>query len=75
MLTIDTIPLHDAIDCRFDNSSCSVQSAIWQSQSLLGFFVISVLAAAATEFAELKPIRRGLFILGRYVVALLHSVH
>jgi hypothetical protein len=33
--------------------------------------VISVLAATAAELAELKPIRRGLFILGRYVVATL----
>jgi hypothetical protein len=39
--------------------------------TLLGFFMISVLAATATELAKLKPIRRGLFILGRYVVAAL----
>ena len=38
-------------------------------QPSLGFFMISVFAATATELAELKPIRRGLFILGRYVVA------
>jgi hypothetical protein len=31
--------------------------------------MISVFAATATELAKLKPIRRGLFILGRYVVA------
>ena len=37
--------------------------------SLLRLFMISVFAATATELAELKPIRRGLFILGRYVVA------
>ncbi len=42
--------------------------------SLLGLFVISVFAATATELAELKPIRRGLFILGRYVVAALALV-
>ena len=30
--------------------------------------MISVFAATATELAELKPIRRGLLILGRYVV-------
>jgi hypothetical protein len=41
---------------------------------LLGFFMISVFAATATELAELKPIRRGLFILGRYVVAALALV-
>jgi len=31
--------------------------------------MISVLAATATELTKLKPIRRGLLILGRYVVA------
>jgi hypothetical protein len=31
--------------------------------------MISVFTATATELAELKPIRRGLLILGRYVVA------
>ena len=36
--------------------------------------MISVLAATATELAELKPIRRGLFILGRYVVAALANI-
>ena len=35
--------------------------------------MISVFAATATELAELKPIGRGLFILGRYVVAALTS--
>jgi hypothetical protein len=38
---------------------------------LLGLFMISVLAATATELAKLQPIRRGLLILGRYVVAAL----
>ena len=38
---------------------------------LLSLFMISVFAATATELAKLKPIRRGLFILGRYVVAAL----
>jgi len=33
--------------------------------------MISVFAATATELAKLKPIGRGLFILGRYVVAAL----
>jgi hypothetical protein len=37
----------------------------------LSFFMISVFAATATELAKLKPIGRGLFILGRYVVAAL----
>jgi len=33
--------------------------------------MISVFAATATELTELKPIWRGLLILGRYVVAAL----
>jgi hypothetical protein len=33
--------------------------------------MVSVFAATATELAELKPIGRGLLILGRYVVATL----
>jgi hypothetical protein len=31
--------------------------------------MISVFAATATKLTKLKPIRRGLLILGRYVVA------
>src|SRR6185369_8178559 len=42
-----------------------------QSEMSFGFFMISVLAATAAELAKLKPIRRGLLILGRYVVATL----
>ena len=38
--------------------------------NLLVLSVQLVLAAATTEFIELKPIRRVLFILGRDVVAL-----
>ena len=38
---------------------------------LLGFFMVSVFAATAAELAKLKPIRRGLLILGRYVVTAL----
>ena len=40
----------------------------WQSEMLLGFFMISVFAATAAELAKLKPVRRGLLILGRYVI-------
>jgi hypothetical protein len=43
-------------------------------QPSLGLFVISVFAATATELTKLKPIWRGLLILGRYVVAALASV-
>ena len=37
--------------------------------NLLAFPVRCVTAAAATEFFELKPVGRGLFILGRHVIA------
>jgi hypothetical protein len=43
----------------------------WQSAMLLGFLMISVLAATATELTEFKPVGRGLLILGRNVVATL----
>ena len=36
--------------------------------TLFRLFVTSVFAATAAELAKLKPIRRGLLILGRYVV-------
>ena len=39
--------------------------------SLFCFFMISVFAATAAELAKLKPVRRGLLILGRYVVSTL----
>ena len=35
---------------------------------LLGLFVISMLAATATELTEFQAVGRGLLILGRYVV-------
>jgi hypothetical protein len=36
--------------------------------------MISVLTATSTELAELKPIRRSLFVLRRYVIAALAVV-
>ena len=38
---------------------------------LLRLFVIRVLTATATEFAEFQPVRCGLLILGRHVVPVL----
>ena len=35
---------------------------------LLGFLMISVFAATATELAEFQAVGRGFLILGRYVV-------
>jgi hypothetical protein len=49
------------------------QSAILNLQ-LLGLFMVSMCAATATELTKLKPIRRGLLILGRNVVAALTSL-
>jgi len=46
-------------------------SFILPPSALLRLFMISVLTATAAELAELKPIRRGLLILGRYVVTAL----
>jgi membrane glycosyltransferase len=78
VLTVDTIPLQtfpianlrlQIARCRNANQKSAIGN--WQSEMLLGFFMISVFAATATELAELKPIRRGLFILGRYVIAAL----
>ena len=78
VLTVDTIPLKvfQIVDCRFQidrSPRINLQSAILNLQ-LLGFLVISVLAATATELTKLKPIWRGLFILGRNVVAALTSL-
>jgi hypothetical protein len=49
----------------------NLSSFILPPSSLLRFLMISVFTATATELAELKPIRRGFLILGRYVVAAL----
>jgi hypothetical protein len=46
-------------------------SFILPPSSLLRLFMVSVFAATAAELAKLKPIRRGLLILGRYVVTAL----
>jgi hypothetical protein len=48
-----------------------LSSFILPPSSLLCFLVISVFAATAAELAKLKPVRRGLLILGRYVVSAL----
>jgi len=58
---------------KFPILATAPKSAIanWQSEMSLGLFMISVFAATATELAKLKPVRRGLLILGRYVVAAL----
>jgi hypothetical protein len=47
---------------------------IQQSAMLLGLFMTGMFAATATELTELKPVRRGFLVLGRYVVAALTVV-
>ena len=73
VLTVDTIPLcqPDAAKGRRGDSEKSIfaVSPHLSSVSLLRLFMISVLPSTATELAELKPIRSGFLILGRYVVA------
>ena len=78
MLTVDTIPLQTfpIANLRLQiarRRNANQKSAIgnWQSEMLLGLFMISVFAATAAELAKLKPVRRGLLILGRYVVSAL----
>ena len=78
VLTVDTIPLptFPIADFRlriYGRRRAIKKSAIGncQSEMLLGFLMVSVFAATAAELAKLKPIRRGLLILGRYVVTAL----
>jgi hypothetical protein len=78
VLTVDTLPLtgFQIVDCRFQidrSPDVNLKSAILNLQ-LLSFLVISMLAATATELTKLKPIRRGLFILRRNVVAAFTSL-
>ena len=62
MLTIDTIPLFE--------SPPAWRHAGWQPVFRLFAFSVHRMAAASTaELFELKPVRRGLFVLGRDVVA------
>ena len=79
MLTVDTIPLRLRTQGREDTGTRGEPHRVSVSPRLrvgssLGLFMISVFAATATELAKLKPIGRGLFILGRYVVAALACI-
>ena len=81
MLTVDTIPLRQKYEggrMKDEQRQPSVlkdrmilSSFILPPSTLLCFLVISVFAATAAELAKLKPVRRGLLILGRYVVSAL----
>jgi hypothetical protein len=58
--------------CRFAQAFLPIGN--WQSaigNNSLRLFVASVPAAATTELTEFQPIRRGLLILGRYVIPVL----
>ena len=62
MLTIDTIPLF--------GSPPAWRHAGWQPAFRLFAFPVHRVAAAATaELLELQPVRGGLFVLGRHVIA------
>jgi hypothetical protein len=74
VLAVDTIPLQTFpianFRCRlmpYDHFKSAI--GIWQSKMSFGFFMISVFAATATKLTKLKPVRRGLLVLSRYVVA------
>lgn len=80
MLTIDTIPLQTfpIFDCQLPIDVLAgfphwFQLAIGnrQSEMSLRFLVSRVLTTTATKLLKLKPIRRGLLILRRHVVAAL----
>jgi hypothetical protein len=62
MLTVNTIPLWDAGDLSARRHAATFPS--------FTFSVKCVASASTTEFLELEPIRRVLFVLGRHVIAL-----
>ena len=72
MLTIDTIPLFRSWIWNVDRKD-RFRSAFWSISAIRDLFIFLVrrmTTAATAEFFKLKPVRRVLFILGRYVVTL-----
>ena len=74
MLTVDTIPLRTLpiANFRLPITSCfqrQLKIGDWQSEMLLGLFMIRVLTAAPAKFTELQTIRGCLLVLCRDVVA------
>ena len=67
MLTIDTIPLSQ-MRCAA-SASTILRTPAFRVRHLFVFSVQSVATATATELLELKPVRRILFVLCRYVIA------
>jgi hypothetical protein len=70
MLTIDTIPLTSRQETGAERQENFFSRLLSHVSRLFTFLVHRVTAAAATEFFELKPVGRGLFILGRHVITL-----
>ncbi len=75
MLTIDTIPLFNLRFWMGDFGFAipSFKSEIRNPNSEIELFILfvrRVAAATSAELFELKPVRRGLFILRRYVIPL-----
>src|SRR5260370_17466237 len=74
VLTVDTIPLRTLpiANFRLPITSCfqrQLRIGDWQSEMLLGLFMIRVLTAAPAKFTELQTIRGCLLFLVRDVVA------
>ena len=70
MLTIDTIPLcarPEPRDGRHEQICARLLSLV---SCLFILFVQRMATATATELFELQPVRLGLFVLGRHIVAL-----
>ena len=81
VLTVDTIPLRTLpiSNCRLPISIIvglrKSEIGNWQSPMiLLRLFVIRVLTATATEFAEFQPVRSRLLVFRRNVVSTLTLV-
>jgi hypothetical protein len=72
MLTIDTIPLctNGKLKVKSENRSCRFSLSVSAFHLLFVLFVQRMAATAAAELLKLQPVRRVLFVLGRYVIAL-----
>ena len=70
MLTIDTIPLYSDRSQETRDGSIELSRLLSLVSRLLIFLMQRMATAAATELFELKPVRRILLVLRRYVIAL-----
>ena len=75
MLTIDTIPLNIGAKFRVESDERKIMYLVTRhfytrNQFLFVFFMQLMATAATAKLFKLKPVRRVLFILCRYVIAL-----